>query len=379
MDPILHRLLNALPRTGVTRYWLAYSGGLDSHALLHAMHGLRAQQRGIILCAVHVHHGLRPEADQWAAHCMSVCAALEIPCQVLHVQARPAAGESPEDAARCARYQALRDVIGAGDCLLTAHHQDDQAETLLLQLLRGAGVAGLAGMPACAAFGTGLLARPLLSHSRAELRAYAERHGLHWVEDGSNAETGYDRNYLRHEILPRLRARWPATAAVLTRSAGHCAAATDLLQILAAQDLANLRGPVQRTLKIDRLQLLDAARQESLKKVLMDMNKVNLVIAAATANAQHGNLPGAWETIEKAYQEFPEDPEVTRLRSDFSVKATEFVGALQKAKAHEERKQTGSALAWFLKARSQYPRSEFASEGVDRIVGNLHGDQKTRK
>ncbi len=120
----------------------------------------------------------------------------------------------------------------------------------------------------------------------------------------------------------------------------------------------------------------DAARQESLKKVLTDMNKVNLVIAAATANAQHGNLPGAWETIEKAYQEFPEDPEVTRLRSDFSVKATEFVGALQKAKAHEDRKQTGSALAWYLKARSQYPRSEFASEGVERIVGNLHGGTK---
>ncbi len=120
----------------------------------------------------------------------------------------------------------------------------------------------------------------------------------------------------------------------------------------------------------------DAGRQESLKKVLTDMNKVNLVIAAATANAQHGNLPGAWETIEKAYQEFPEDPEVTRLRSDFSVKATEFVGALQKAKAHEDRKQTGSALAWYLKARSQYPRSEFASEGVERIVGNLHGGQK---
>jgi hypothetical protein len=101
------------------------------------------------------------------------------------------------------------------------------------------------------------------------------------------------------------------------------------------------------------------------------MNKVNLIIAAATGNAQHGNLPGAWETIEKAWQEFPEDPEVARLRSDFSVKATEFVGALQKAKSHEERKQSGSALAWFLKARTQYPQSEFASEGINRIVKGL--------
>ncbi len=267
MCPISDSLLDALPRTGVTRYWLAYSGGLDSHVLLHALHGLIARQPGLTLSAVHVHHGLRPEADQWAAHCLAVCAALEIPCQVLHVQARPAAGESPEDAARRARYQALQGVVGTGDCLLTAHHQDDQAETLLLQLLRGCGVAGLAGMPVCAKFGAGQLARPLLTHSRAELRDYAERHSLRWVEDGSNAETGYDRNYLRHEILPRLRARWPATAAALTRSAGHCAAATDLLQTLATQDLAGLRGPVSGTLMIDRLQALDAARQDNVLRV----------------------------------------------------------------------------------------------------------------
>jgi tRNA(Ile)-lysidine synthase len=263
MSSIAANLLHALPRAGTTRYWVAYSGGLDSHVLLHALHGLIAAHPELTLGAVHVHHGLRPAADQWAAHCMAVCAALGVSCQVLHVQARPAAGESPEDAARRARYQALQGVMGAGDCLLTAHHQDDQAETLLLQLLRGSGVAGLAGMPACAPFGAGLLARPLLSCSRAELHDYAEAHGLKWVEDDSNAETGYDRNYLRHEILPRLSARWPATAAALTRSAGHCAAATDLLQVLATQDLAGLRGAEPGTLRIDRLQALDAARQDN--------------------------------------------------------------------------------------------------------------------
>ncbi len=256
-------LLDALPRAGVTRYWLAFSGGLDSHVLLHALHGLATRHPDLRLGAVHVHHGLHPEADRWAAHCVAVCAALDIPCQVLHVQARPVSGESPEDAARRARYQALQGVVGAGECLLTAHHQDDQAETLLLQLLRGSGVAGLAGMPACAPFGPGLLARPLLTRNRAELRAYAERHGLRWVEDDSNAETGYDRNYLRHEILPRLRARWPAVAAALTRSAGHCAAATELLQILATQDLAGLYGPSSDTLVIDRLAALNAARQDN--------------------------------------------------------------------------------------------------------------------
>jgi tetratricopeptide (TPR) repeat protein len=115
----------------------------------------------------------------------------------------------------------------------------------------------------------------------------------------------------------------------------------------------------------------DPGRQEQLKKVLTDMTKVNLAIAAAANLAKNGALPGAWETIERAFIEFPDDPEVARLRSDFSVKASEFVGALQKAKGHEERKQTGSAIAWYLKARNQYPRSEFASEGIDRLVQTL--------
>jgi len=117
----------------------------------------------------------------------------------------------------------------------------------------------------------------------------------------------------------------------------------------------------------------DPGRQESLKKVLTDMNRANLTIAAASSHQQNGNSAGAWEMIEKAYQEFPEDPEITRLRSDLSVRATEFVGALQRAKQHEDRKQTGSALAWFLKARSQYPPSEFAREGINRQVTKLQG------
>jgi len=116
----------------------------------------------------------------------------------------------------------------------------------------------------------------------------------------------------------------------------------------------------------------DPTRQEQLKKVLTDMNRMNLLIAGATGNEQHGNVAGAWETIEQAYKDFPEDPEVARLRSDLSVKATEFVGALQKAKEHENRKQTGSALAWYLRAKNQYPPSEFAGEGIRRIVDGLH-------
>ena len=116
----------------------------------------------------------------------------------------------------------------------------------------------------------------------------------------------------------------------------------------------------------------DPGHQEQLKKVLTDMNRVNLVIGGATSNAQHGNMPGAWETVERASEEFPDDPELNRLSKEFSIRATEFVSALQSAKKHEERKQAGSALAWFLKARSQYPQSEFASDAISRIIKGLH-------
>ncbi|MHB8472398.1 MAG: tRNA lysidine(34) synthetase TilS [Gammaproteobacteria bacterium] len=267
---VLH---SALPEPRAARYLIAYSGGLDSHVLLHAMQHLGTQHPEISLAAVHIHHGLHPQADQWAQHCMTVCAALSVPCQVVRVDAQAAIGESPEDAARRARYRALRAQVQAGDCLLTAHHQDDQAETLLLQLLRGSGPPGLAGMPARMAFGDGQLARPLLAVSRAALYDYAQQHGLQWVEDESNAHTGFDRNYLRHEIMPRLRARWPATAAALARSAMHCGSAAELLHSVAQQDLPALHGPTAATLQIERLAALGIARQaNALRAWLHDLH-----------------------------------------------------------------------------------------------------------
>lgn len=261
-------LCRALPEPRAARYLIAYSGGMDSHVLLHAMQQLRAiHQEAPALAAIHIHHGLHAQADQWAQHCLTVCAALDVPCQVLRVQAQAAIGESPEDAARRARYRALGAQVRPGDCLLTAHHQDDQAETLLLQLLRGSGPVGLAGMPARRAFGAGELVRPLLAVSRAALHDYAQQHALRWVEDDSNAHTGFDRNYLRHEIMPRLRARWPATAAALARSATHCGTAAELLHSVAQQDLPGLRGPDAATLRIEALAALPAARQANVLRV----------------------------------------------------------------------------------------------------------------
>lgn len=254
-------ILGRLPP--VERYWLAYSGGCDSHTLLHA--AAQLQRRGVIapLRAVHVDHALQPASADWARHCQTVCATLEVPLLSLRVHARPAPGESPEAAARRARYRAIAEVIEPGDCLLTAHHQDDQAETLLLQLLRGCGPHGLAAMPELASFARGRHARPLLAFPRAELQAYAEAQGLRWIDDPSNADTGFDRNYLRREVLPVLRGRWPAVARVLTRGAAHQAEAARLLDVLAAQDLAACRTEQPTCLDIPSLLKLDEARQRN--------------------------------------------------------------------------------------------------------------------
>ena len=242
--------------------WVAYSGGVDSHVLLHALGAIRAAL-GCRIGAVHVHHGLHEDAGQWEAHCREVCKGLAVPFVCLQVDARPAAGESPEAAARSARYAALRDWLPAGDWLLTAQHQDDQAETLLLQLLRGSGVMGLAAMPARADFGAGQLRRPLLDYSRQAVRAYALENDLEWIDDPSNQDTGLDRNFLRHCIVPELRGRWPGLSATLARSARHCAEAARALLQLAEQDLAAVAGETPRGLQVSGLQRLSMERRRN--------------------------------------------------------------------------------------------------------------------
>ncbi|MBZ0072165.1 MAG: tRNA lysidine(34) synthetase TilS [Gammaproteobacteria bacterium] len=237
---LLDAVLALAPDAG--GYWVAYSGGCDSHVLLHALAAGR-ERLPAPLGAMHVNHNLQSDAVAWAAHCGAVCAALGVACRDLSVQAHARAGESPEAAARAARYRALAEALPPGHVLLTAHHQDDQAETLLLQLLRGAGPKGLAAMPAAVALGPGRLLRPLLDVSQAALRAYADRHGLAWVEDPSNARLDYDRNFLRQRVLPLLRERWPALGAVLARGAAHQADAAQLLDELAALDLADAPSP----------------------------------------------------------------------------------------------------------------------------------------
>ncbi len=246
-------------------WWVAYSGGADSHALLHALAVLR-ERLGGELRAVHVDHGLHPDAAAWARHCERICADLCVPLRILRVDARAGRGESPEASARAARYAALRELIGPGELLLTAHHADDQAETVLLQLLRGAGPAGLAGMASRRRFGAGLLVRPLLGFTRAALRGYADAHALAWIEDSANADPAVARSHLRHRVLPALAERWPGYAATLARAAAHQAEAARVLETVARGDLAALGGGTAG-LAVEGLRALDPARQRLVLRV----------------------------------------------------------------------------------------------------------------
>ncbi len=208
----------------VTGLLVAFSGGADSSALLYGLH--HTKDIGVPIRAIHVNHGLHPHADIWQAHCQNVCRNLNIPLTCVEVQ--PDNGS--ENAARQARYQALTGNMATGDTLLTAHHRDDQAETVLLQLLRGSGLVGGGGIPPWRRYGAGWLARPLLNFSQAELRLWLQRHTPGWIDDPGNATLRYRRNYLRHEILPRLDKRWPGSSQSLARSADHARSAWRLLQ-----------------------------------------------------------------------------------------------------------------------------------------------------
>ncbi len=246
------------------RYRVALSGGLDSVVLLHALHDV-APRLAAPVEAVHVNHGLHGDALEWENFCESLCAALDIPLLSLQLELGPVRGLSLEALAREARYSIIAEQMEEGEMLLTAHHGDDQVETFLLQLLRGAGVRGLASMPRLREWQSGWLARPLLDFSRAELEAWAREQGLRWREDPSNRETDIRRNYLRHEIIPLLKEQWPGLVTTTGRSARHCAEAAQILRDTAEEDLMlvlDLARPWQLPLR--GLEALNEARLKNL-------------------------------------------------------------------------------------------------------------------
>ncbi|SUX54239.1 tRNA lysidine(34) synthetase TilS [Chromobacterium vaccinii] len=237
--------------SGLFAFEVGLSGGLDSVALLSLLCEARERRPALALSAVHVHHGLSPNADAWAGHCQSLCDALGVSLRIERVQVRAGGGESVEAAAREARYAAYR--LSAASVIALAHHQDDQAETVLLQLLRGGGARALAAMPALRELSAGkLLWRPLLEIPRARLEAYVRERGLSWVDDESNLDTRYRRNLLRHDILPRLERALPHYRSHLARAAMLQADAAAILDEVARQDL----GACQTENGLDCAQLL---------------------------------------------------------------------------------------------------------------------------
>lgn len=245
---------------------LAYSGGVDSHVLLHSLCSLRSEYQ-FTLSAIYIDHNLHPDSANWGRYCENTCLALNVPIIIERICVSGIAEEGMEAAARRARYAAFSAAMKPGEVLLTAHHNDDQAETVLLQLLRGTGVAGLAGMPMQSDLGPGRIVRPLLGFSRAALVAYAQKHQLAWIEDPSNRQSHVRRNYLRSEIMPRLAQQWPAHADLLARTARHAAEAMVLLDEVADRDLAACRHAetqLPQTLSVTSLLSLSEPRQRNL-------------------------------------------------------------------------------------------------------------------
>jgi tRNA(Ile)-lysidine synthase len=241
---------------------VAFSGGLDSSVLLHLLVGLRQQLPDLQLRAVHVHHGLSAFADQWVTHCQQQCVAWQLPLVVQHVQVDSQQG-GIEAAARAARYSAFASTLAVDETLLTAQHLDDQCETFLLALKRGSGPAGLSAMAAQTSLGNNHLLRPLLGLSRQQLEAYAQQHQLSWIEDDSNQDPRFDRNFLRLQVLPLLNQRWPHFAAATARSASLCAEQEQLLDELLAEQLNKLLDK-DRALAIDGLLMCSPARRFAL-------------------------------------------------------------------------------------------------------------------
>ncbi|MDO3384497.1 tRNA lysidine(34) synthetase TilS [Gilvimarinus sp. SDUM040013] len=262
VNHIQQLLIEALPANSAGRWLVGLSGGLDSTVLLHALTEVAGS---VPIVAVHINHGLSVNADEWQRHCESVCRELGVELLVERVNI---AGEGAiEERARKARLKVFQGVMSEGDILLLAHHRQDQAETVLFRLLRGAGVTGLGGIRAQRSFAGGSIVRPLLAAGRPDLEAYARAQKLAWVEDESNTDTAFDRNFLRRDILPKLRTRWPEADDNVARAARHCSEADALLQELAELDLATMAEraePMGFSLDLVALSQLSVARQRNL-------------------------------------------------------------------------------------------------------------------
>lgn len=256
---ILRQLADLSAFTGGL-FWVAYSGGLDSQVLLHfCQKALPSAQ----LRAIHINHGLSPKADAWQQHCENYCKLhnIEFECRKVDISH---SGSNLELQAREARYEVFETLIREEDSILMAHHQDDQMETVLYRLLRGSGPRGLAGIPAKRALGNGALLRPLLDYSKDDLTEYAKQAGLNWVEDESNSDISFDRNFLRQIIIPSIKTRWPSAGKSIQRSAELLAESEQLLHTLAILDAGDFMATKKTVFPLELIQGKDLPRQRNL-------------------------------------------------------------------------------------------------------------------
>ncbi|GGO72129.1 tRNA lysidine(34) synthetase TilS [Bowmanella pacifica] len=252
---------------------VAYSGGLDSSVLLHLAARLRAELPQLDVGAVHIHHGLSPNADDWLRHCQAQCQALALPFVSQRVNLASGSRQSLEALARDARYQAITALTKEDTVVLLGQHQDDQLETVLLQLKRGAGPKGLAAMAQVQQRLGRTYLRPLLSHRREELEAYANLYGLRWIEDESNLDQGFERNFLRHAVIPSLKQRWPAITQTVSRSARLCAEQQQLLEEVSKERLQTVQVGADY-LDIQALQKFSKAWQQQLVRLWLQEAQV---------------------------------------------------------------------------------------------------------
>lgn len=271
------QLTQFLATTQAKQLLVAFSGGLDSSALL-VLAAEYARRHQLQLQAVHINHQLSPNADAWAMHCQQFCQQRQIPLECINVKITTASRTSLEAQAREARYRALAGCMQTNTLLLAGQHQDDQVETLLLQLKRGAGPKGLAAMPALKPFASGWIGRPLLSLSRQALQEWALAQRLNWIDDESNDSLAFDRNFIRHRILPELKQRWPGVERAISRSADLCAENQDLVEQLAQLDLAQTEQ--DGCLQLTALKQLTPARQRNLLRFWLAQREVVMPPAA---------------------------------------------------------------------------------------------------
>ena len=275
---ILAKYLKALESeaTQPSRYIVALSGGLDSVVLLHALRNHLIEHKSKIpLIAIHINHCLQPESQSWVEKCKTITYKLDIIFKSINVEVDLNSGRGLEASARSARYSALLREMRYKDWLITGHHQEDQAETLLINLIRGSGPAGIAGISKIRQFGLGWIARPILNITKDNLTSYAKENSLDWIEDPSNLDLNFDRNFLRHEIITRLKARWPNVADCLCRSSAHAGEASQLLFELAEIDLEKICSDSSK-IPISKLLKLSPARQRNLIRFALQKQRLNI-------------------------------------------------------------------------------------------------------